>query len=74
MSFVSHSFALSSIHFAILPEKQKQALFRVLSVQELSYTFFQNQIAVGGGGKGHSVSGGTAVVSGGRGEGGFLGL
>lgn len=47
MSYVSHSFALSIIHFAILPEKQKQALSQVLSVQfGIVIHFVQNKIVV----------------------------
>lgn len=67
MSYVSYIFALSIIHFAILPEKQKQALSQVLSVQFGTVIHFvQNKIAVGGRGKRHSVGGVAAVVSGGR--------
>lgn len=65
MSYVSYSFALSIIHFAILPEKQKQALSQVLSVQVGTVIHFvQNKIAVGVRGKR-----GAAVVSGRRGRG-----
>lgn len=64
MSYVSYSFTLSIIHFAILTEKQKQALSQVLSVQFGTVIHFvQNKIAVGGRGKRQSVSGGAAVVS-----------
>lgn len=52
MSYVSYSFTLSIIHFAILTEKQKQALSQVLSVQFGTVIHFvQNKIAVGGRGK-----------------------